>query len=167
MFNRFRDLGHNQIGSYHVKSFITAHSWSYCKQLISMLLFLLAFDVLNIIIHYTLSVCSQPWRQWKRLEWFVDLQCRTTRSNLASLEHLLFFFNKWQNTTIFKQNQQVRLLVLAFTTEIFYFLEYICFICIWEISCMASASKRNFFLYCKPGKRLMYAFSLTVCKATP
>ena len=155
MFNRFRDLGHNQIGSYHVKSFITAHSWSYCKQLISMLLFLLAFDVLNIIIHHTLSVCSQPWRQWKRLEWFVDLQCRTTRSNLASLEHL------------FKQNQQVRLLVLAFTTKIFYFLEYICFICIWEISCMAGASKRNFFLYCKPGKWLMYAFSLTVCEATP
>ena len=93
LFNHFRDLGHNQIGSYHVESFITTHSWSYCKQLISMLLILLAFDVLSIITHHTLSVCSQPWRQWKRLEWFVDLQCRTTRSNLASLEHLFFLIN--------------------------------------------------------------------------
>ena len=53
-----------------VKSFITTHSWSLCNQLISMLLFLLAFDVLSIITHHTLSVCSQPLRQWKRLEWF-------------------------------------------------------------------------------------------------
>ena len=53
-----------------LKSFTTTHSWSLCNQLISMLLFLLAFDVLSIITHHTLSVCSQPWRQWKRLEWF-------------------------------------------------------------------------------------------------
>ena len=53
-----------------LKSFITTHSWSKCNQLISMLLFLLAFDVLSIITHRTLSVCSQPLRQWKRLEWF-------------------------------------------------------------------------------------------------
>ena len=58
-----------------------------------MLLFLLGFDVLSIITHHTLSVCSQPLRQWKRLEWLVDLQCRTTRSNLASLEHLFFLIN--------------------------------------------------------------------------
>ena len=57
-----------------------------------MLLLLLALDVLRIITYHTLSVCvcvcvcGQPRRQWKRVEWLVDLQCQTTKSILAYLD---------------------------------------------------------------------------------
>ena len=66
-----------------------------------MLLFPLALDVLRIITHHNLSVCSLPLRQWKRVEWFVDCYCPTNRSNLAH-----------QNTAIFKHSIFLSLFVL-------------------------------------------------------
>ena len=71
-YPHFRDLDNNQIEELSPK--------------VLMFLFLLVLDVLRIIKCLTLSVCSQPWRQWKRVEWFVDLQCQTTRSILAYLD---------------------------------------------------------------------------------
>ena len=71
-YPHFRDLDNNQIEELSPK--------------VLMFLFLLVLDVLRIIKCLTLSVCSQPWRQWKRVKWFVDLQCQTTRSILAYLD---------------------------------------------------------------------------------